>query len=460
MALALVQANEGVSALATTTASFSIAPTSGNLVVLAFASDDYNGTPNTGWTQSAEMEQQTFHGGYIWWRISDGSNSLQYTIGSATVSAWVLAEFSGHDATPYDISEGTFIQSSDLTMTTANITPTTGERLLVAMIGGSSTANLSADSISYNNSFTHINSIGTSAGATNDIVGLAYRLVTGNGSTTFNTTGTYSGGAVQARTALVISFKEAGAPAAPALTYFGSAATPAGLNAAATGVADPTAVTPPGSMLAGDLVCMIGHQRATGAVLAVSATGGQTWNTLTAIGTTTVTARVFWCVFNGTWGANPSVDFDAVLCNSVQMHVFRPPAPGSTWAVNQAQVELDIAAGTGVHTVTGQTTTGTNPTVTLAGWFTADDNQWSTTSGTGWVTTGDEWYLNTSGTDHSSTYTHKIQTAAGATGNVSRTQSALGPDASTTFIVTFEAIAPPRRRPTVFSYAVNRAALH
>jgi hypothetical protein len=105
MAIALVQSAKGTGTTAIVNPSFSVAPTNGNLIVLAFAADDYNGTPNTGWTQSAEMEQQTFHGGYLWWRISTGANPPGgYTIGSATVSAWVLMEFSGADASPYDIS--------------------------------------------------------------------------------------------------------------------------------------------------------------------------------------------------------------------------------------------------------------------------------------------------------------------------------------------------------------------
>jgi hypothetical protein len=113
MALAFVKSAKGTSALATTSPAFATATTSGNLVVLGFASDDYNGTVSTGWTQSSEMEQQTFHGGYLWWCISTGQTTMpNYVIGSATSSSWVLAEFSGNDATPYDTSEGQFAQSS------------------------------------------------------------------------------------------------------------------------------------------------------------------------------------------------------------------------------------------------------------------------------------------------------------------------------------------------------------
>jgi hypothetical protein len=245
------------------------------------------------------------------------------------------------------------------------------------------------------------------------------------------------------------------------VSYYGSVEIP--LDAvAAVNTSDPTAVTPPTGCQVGDLVCMIGQQRATGATLAVSATGGQTWTTETAIGTTNQTSRLFWCTFNGTWGANPSVDFSATTCNSVQMHVFRPPTTGYTWSINQAQVELDIAAAAS-GTITEQTTTGTNPTVTLAGWFTADDNTWGTLTGTGWEVTGTSQYRNTSGSDQSATYAHKIQTAAAATGNVTKTQLTNGNDAMTTFIVTFAATAPavfmPRRELPILQ-ATNRAAFY
>ena len=210
MAIALVQQAEGVSSTATTNPSFSSAPTSGNLVVLCFAADDYNGTPNSGWTQSTGMEQQTYHGGYVWWRISDGSNPPGgYTIGSASVSAWILTEWSGVDATPYDISAGQFQQTSTNSYTTPSITPTSGDRLLLAMIGGSVAADQNAESIgSWTNSFTAIDYIGTSAGSTDDIVGCAYRLVTANGSTGYSTGATFSR-VEQSKSGLIIAFKAA-----------------------------------------------------------------------------------------------------------------------------------------------------------------------------------------------------------------------------------------------------------
>src|SRR3954463_975166 len=195
MAWALAQSNEGISAAATTTPTFSTTPASGSLVVLAFASDDYNATPNTGGTQSTGMEQQTFHGGYIWWQISTGAQPPSYTIGSATNSAWILEKWSGNDAAPYDTSNGTFTASSGTTQATPTITPSTGERLLCAMMGGSlATTNLSAITVSWSNSFTTVRDVGNSGTTgTEDWTGSGYRLVTGDDATGYTTTGTISG---------------------------------------------------------------------------------------------------------------------------------------------------------------------------------------------------------------------------------------------------------------------------
>ena len=137
MAIALVKSAKGTASTATVNPAFASATTAGNLVVLCFSGDDYNGTPDSGWTQSTGMEQQTYHGGYLWWRISTGETSFTYTIGSATTSAWVLLEFSGVDSSPYDVSVGQFAQSSSGSYTTGNLTPTAGDRVLVAAFGGS-----------------------------------------------------------------------------------------------------------------------------------------------------------------------------------------------------------------------------------------------------------------------------------------------------------------------------------
>lgn len=211
MVATLVQSAEGTSTSATVTASFSSTPTNGNVIILAFAADDYNGTPNTGWTQSTGMEQQTFHGGYIWWKVaSGGSNSFQYTIGSATNSSWVLLEVSGLDAAPYDISAGQCTNSSAGSYTTPSITPTAGDRLLLAAIGSSNNSgDMSADLTGWTNSFTHIRSSGpVSASGTRDSIGVASRDVTANGSTGYSTGASFPF-TKQSHSAMIIAFKVA-----------------------------------------------------------------------------------------------------------------------------------------------------------------------------------------------------------------------------------------------------------
>lgn len=205
---ALVQSNKGLGTTAITSPAFAGATTAGNLIVLSFASDDYNGTPDAGWTESTGMRQQTFHGGYVWWRISTGETSFQYTIGSAVRSAWVLQEFSGNWTSPYDISNGQFAQSFSASYTTPAIAPTTGNRLLIAAMGGSLTSgNESADMTAWLNSFTHVLSSGQPSGVCTPI-GVAYRLVTGDGTTTFSSGATYAV-PVDSRSGMIIAFKEA-----------------------------------------------------------------------------------------------------------------------------------------------------------------------------------------------------------------------------------------------------------
>jgi hypothetical protein len=125
-------------------------------------------------------------------------------------------EFAGTSASPYDISNGQFVNSTLGTYTTPSIIPTAGPRLLVAMLGGSDNSDLSAVTVTgWTDSFTFIRDIGSSAGGTNDVVGTSWRLVTGDASTGFTTGATYSVSSIECRSGLIAAFKEADAPAAP-----------------------------------------------------------------------------------------------------------------------------------------------------------------------------------------------------------------------------------------------------
>lgn len=216
------------------------------------------------------------------------------------------------------------------------------------------------------------------------------------------------------------------------ITYFSSASSPADNG---TAQVNPTVVTPPASMQAGDLVIFVGVRRASGITLTISQAGGQVWNALPALtGTTNVSPRIFWCRFNGTWSANPSIAMSGTGGNTAVMHVFRPSTRGYSWAVDVAQVSAAPATAQTVS-ITGITNVKEN-TVTFAAWFTADENSWDQLTA-GWATPGSAQYRNLQGQDMSATFAYRIATTSGATGNVSKRQATLGNDAARTAIVSF-----------------------
>jgi hypothetical protein len=215
-------------------------------------------------------------------------------------------------------------------------------------------------------------------------------------------------------------------------TFFGATSTPAdnGSNATTT-----ITITPPTSMLSGDLVVVYLQQRGT-ATFSVGVTGGQSWTSVGRnVGTANVALETFWTTYNGTWGANPRFNFSAGTNTTAVMLVFRPDVSTNLWATEQIATTNAAAAAT--ITVTGVTpANGSN--VTLASWHTADDNTWGTLSGTGWSKTSlSAQYRNLAGNDSSSTYAYQLQTTAANTNNVSQTQLTLGNDATAWRRITF-----------------------
>jgi len=223
------------------------------------------------------------------------------------------------------------------------------------------------------------------------------------------------------------------------IDYFGSASTPAIDNG--TNTANPTAVAPPVGMQAGDLVLMIAQSRDSTATLAISNTGGQSWTSETQQNQTNCRIRLFWCRFNGTWSANPSVSFGSIFgypC-TVVMHVFRPSNTSSVWEVDVAQVSGNYSAPGGAHTVTiPGITTITDGALVFATWASQDNNTWGSLTG-GWTTPGLAQYRNSSGSDQSQTHAYRVMATAGASGNVSKNQATLGGDAGAYLIIAFKA---------------------
>lgn len=217
-----------------------------------------------------------------------------------------------------------------------------------------------------------------------------------------------------------------------AITLFGTSAIPTDNGTNATTTITPT---PPASMQVGDLVVVICRQRGS-TVWTLGLDGGQTWtnegnNTQTA----TVSVNTFWCRFNGTWSVNPRFDNSGGTNTSLVMLVFRPTGTNYNWALGNDSVTLGTA--TTLQTITGITPTN-NSNVSIASWHTADNNTWGTLTGTNWINTGlSAQYRNIAGQDGSCTHAYQIQTTAGATNNVSKTQLTLGGDATTRRILNF-----------------------
>lgn len=214
-------------------------------------------------------------------------------------------------------------------------------------------------------------------------------------------------------------------------------------------------LTPPASMLTGDLVIvrLYNENGSAGDGMQINNTGGQTWTSDTTDGSYSYSGaaaghRIYWCTFNGTWSADPTFDFPSKPSTrgcGMQMLVFRPDATTKVWHIDTMPAWAGFAAPSTPFTVTITGITPANSdTVSLAGWCSDDDNTWGSLSGTGWSKTGlGAQYANTGGSDLSTTYAYNLKGASSATNNVSQNQATLGGDAGSTFIAAWYAAAPP-----------------
>lgn len=191
----VVNSTSGTAAVASPTATFGFTATAGNLLVFAVCADDYDTGVPSGWSQPTGCGQENYAGVYLWYKIASGSeSSLNYGIGSATTSSWCVAEFDSIDATPIDVSNGQKATSSVASYSTPAITPTTGRRLAVAAIAGTTAVSDFTGIGTWTNSYTEVEESFNNAAATNGIIGLAYLVLDGDGSSTTSTNATYANG--------------------------------------------------------------------------------------------------------------------------------------------------------------------------------------------------------------------------------------------------------------------------
>lgn len=231
------------------------------------------------------------------------------------------------------------------------------------------------------------------------------------------------------------------------ITYFGRGSSPAD-NASQFNDTGGVSTTPPASMLDGDLAVFWtmwrGDQTST---LSMVAGDGQTWNSLTvqAFGTPDfIVSRLFWCRFNGTWGANPKAVASTVNNFSAQTNdliVFRPTTGSNTWGVDVAEAGTLFSPPGGSFdvTITGQTAIASS-TVTLAQWIARGAVPTFTVQTGGWTNPGGVAQVrNTANSDTSNSHAYLIQTSPGATGNVTNRMSS--DRAGFKSIITFKEIA-------------------
>ena len=210
-------------ATATNSVSWDTPATAGNLLVIIVCSDDYitAGNRPSGYTFSTGMGQETNCGHYLFWKVAaGGETSSAYTLNGAATSCWLTLEVDGLDASPYDTSNGQNGAPTVYAYTTPAITPSSGERYLLASIGAANSVTSMTGLGTWLNSHIEIrDACNTLGSGTRDGVGMASRSVTGNGSTTFS-----SGASVAATntpdvmTGLLIAFKISTVTEEPPLT--------------------------------------------------------------------------------------------------------------------------------------------------------------------------------------------------------------------------------------------------
>lgn len=206
------------------------------------------------------------------------------------------------------------------------------------------------------------------------------------------------------------------------MTYFNTS------NQSGTGATQTLTITPPASMVRGQLVVMIVASDSTGAqARSISNAGGQNWSQIYNINQNNAGQTIWWCIFNGTWSASPIIDFTAatpsVTSQEIEMQVFTATSNRYRWVFES--LATSSTTGSTTCTIPGVTTVAER-TVALATWATSDQNTWGTLTA-GWSNAGSASYGAT-GSGLSASYALKIFTSAQATGNVTQVQLTLGPD--------------------------------
>lgn len=218
----LTNSGSGSSALATTSATFGFTATAGRLLVFFYVSDAYKSSDISGYTLSTGGSEETNHGHYVYWKIASGSETAaSYTIGGAFNSAWWVGEFDQVQATSsLDTSAGQLSGSGGANYATPTVTPSTGTRICIALVGASGNhGELQGGFSGWTNSYVEVGDFHDSpASGTEQGGGIALLNTTGDNTTTTDTTVTFAG-FPSARSSTILIFKN-GATVTPSTWIF------------------------------------------------------------------------------------------------------------------------------------------------------------------------------------------------------------------------------------------------
>lgn len=241
-----------------------------------------------------------------------------------------------------------------------------------------------------------------------------------------------------------------------AVSYFGTSSNPADNGA----VAGPTvSIVPPASMVAGQLVILVAEYRASTVTHSISNTGGQTWNSATNVQDATVgiTHRLFWCRFNGTWSANPSVTVTTgTLGMTLLMTVWSPTNSVNTWSVFEGFASGNVA---GPSIALGSRNSTVND-VQFDYVVTADDNTWGRGGGSQWDGIVNFYVRNTQGNDLSIAWAYCIR-GSGTALTCNFSEATLGTDPIGYGVITIRESGPNSITidPTSYTYTGNTISL-
>lgn len=202
----------GTSTTATTTVSFAAQP-AGTRLVLVMVGDDYRTTSGSGrpegngWTlpSGTGFPVQANLGLYLWHKSATGSEtSVQYTIGSASHSAYQVYALTNIDATtPLQIIAGTSSNGTGFSFATPSLAPSVGRRLAFGVMATSSGGD-NMSSYSWSGGYTANGATFGPSTHPQMSIGAASLALTGDGTTTTTSTVTFSSDGVNAGSILAI----------------------------------------------------------------------------------------------------------------------------------------------------------------------------------------------------------------------------------------------------------------